>query len=74
MKVHGNARLLPRERKSMCERVRLPGWSIAEVAEAFGVSERTVFRWLARWDVGESMEDRSSAPNRTPACVVETIE
>jgi transposase InsO family protein len=78
MKVHGNARLLARQRFVMCERVRFEGWSIAEVAEAFAVSERTVFRWLVRWDAGESMEDRSSAPhrvpNRTPVRVVKTIE
>jgi transposase InsO family protein len=78
MKVHGNARLLPRQRTAMCERVRLEGWSIAEAAEAFDVSERTVFRWLVRFDAGESMLDRSSAPhhvaNRTPDRVVELIE
>jgi transposase len=78
MKVHGNARLLPRQRIAMCERVRLEGWSIAEVAEAFGVSERTVFRWLVRWDAGEPMQDRSSAPHRvpsrTPVRVVRMIE
>jgi DNA-directed RNA polymerase specialized sigma24 family protein len=48
MKVHGNARLLSRQRITMCERVRLEGWSVAEAAEAFDVSERTVFRWLVR--------------------------
>jgi hypothetical protein len=47
MKVHGNARLLPRQRFVMCERVRREGWSVSEAAEAFDVSERTVFRWLA---------------------------
>ncbi len=78
MQVHGNARLLPRQRIAICERVREEGWSVAEAAEAFDVSERTVFRWLARWDAGESMEDRSSAPHRvpsrTPARVVKMVE
>jgi transposase InsO family protein len=62
----------------MCQRVRWEGWSVAEVADAFDVSERTVFRWLVRWDAGDSMEDRSSAPhrvpNRTPTRVTKTIE
>ena len=78
MKVHGNARLLPCQRFVMCERVRLEGWSVADAAEAFAVSERTVFRWLARFDAHESMADRSSAPhnvaNRTPDVVAATIE
>lgn len=62
----------------MCERVRFEGWAVADVAEAFGVSERTVFRWLARWDAGEPMTDRSSAPRsrptRTPAAVEQLVE
>lgn len=66
MQIHGNARLLPRQRTLMCERVRHDGWSIEEVAEAFGVSTRTVFRWLCRWDAGQPMTDRSSAPTRRP--------
>ncbi len=66
MLVHGNARLLPRQRTLMCERVRLEGWSVDEAAEAFGVSTRTVFRWLCRYDAGEAMTDRSSAPGRVP--------
>lgn len=67
MQIHGNARLLPRQRALMCERVRRQGWSIPEVAEAFGVSTRTVRRWLCRWDAGQSMTDRSSAPGRRPS-------
>jgi transposase InsO family protein len=51
----------------MCERVRCDGWSIAEAAEAFDVSVRTVHRWLRRFDAGESMADRSSRPHRCPA-------
>jgi len=50
----------------MCERVRHQGWTIEEAAEGFGVSTRTVFRWLARFDGGEPMTDRSSAPKAVP--------
>ena len=66
MEVHGNARLLPRQRALLCHRVRREGWTIRSAADAFGVSERTAYRWLARFDVGESMTDRSSAPTRRP--------
>lgn len=78
MKVHGNARLLPCQRTLLCERVRLEGWTVASAAEAAGVSERTAYRWLARWDAGDPMTDRSSAPktiaNRTDDGVVALIE
>ena len=77
MKVHGNARLLPRQRQLLCERIRLEGWTVSEAAEAAGVSERTAYRWLVRWDAGEAMTDRSAAPRcrptKTPAAVEELI-
>jgi transposase InsO family protein len=69
--------LLPSQRKLLCERVRLEGWTVLEAAEAFGVSERTAYRWLARWNAGEAMTDRSAAPRsrptKTPAVVEELI-
>lgn len=78
MKVHANARLTPLGRQLMCERVRLEGWTVTAAAEAANVSERTCFRWLARYDAGEALVDRSSAAhtiaNRTPAKVEATIE
>jgi transposase InsO family protein len=78
VQIHGNARLLPCQRALMCERVRLEGWTIEEAADAAGVSTRTVFRWLARFDAGEPMTDRSSVPNdvpgRTPAETEALIE
>jgi transposase InsO family protein len=64
--VHGNARLLPWQRALICDRVRHQGWTVLEAAEAFGVSTRTVFRWLARQDAGAPMTDRSSAPGTVP--------
>jgi transposase InsO family protein len=66
MHLHGNARLTPRGRTLMCQRVRDHGWKIEEAASAAGCSERTCYRWLARYDAGEEMTDRSSAPTRRP--------
>ena len=78
MDLHGNARLTPYGRDLMCRRVRLDGWTVENAAEAAGCSERTCYRWLVRYDAGEPMTDRSSAPKsvpgRTPAEVEEVIE
>jgi transposase InsO family protein len=74
MNIHGNARLLPRQRTLMCQRVRHERWTVEEAADAFGVSARTVFRWLARFDAGEAMEDRSSAPHSVPGRTSPEVE
>lgn len=78
MGLHANARLSPLGRQLMCDRVRKENWTVAEAAHAANVSERTVYRWLARYDAGQSMLDRSSrphsSPTRTPAKVEAVIE
>jgi transposase InsO family protein len=74
VEIHGNAGLLPRQRALMCRRVREEGWTVAEAAGAAGVSERTTYRWLKRWDAGEAMTDRSSAPRRRPTRTPAEIE
>jgi transposase InsO family protein len=79
MKVHANAPLGPKGRATMVLRVVEQEWSLAEAAEAAGVSERTCSKWVARYRVeGESgLHDRSSAPksipHRTPDDLVEAI-
>jgi transposase InsO family protein len=79
MKVHANAPLGPKGRATMVLRVVEQEWSLAEAAEAAGVSERTCSKWVARYRVeGESgLRDRSSAPksipHRTPEELVEAI-
>lgn len=78
MRLHGNARLTPHGRELMCRRVRHEGWTVEEAAEAAGCSQRTCYRWLARYDAGEPLTDRSSAPKtvpgRTPPAVEAAIE
>ena len=66
MQIHGNARLLPRQRTLMCRRVREEHRPVVDVAADLGVSARTVHRWLKRFDAGEAMTDRSSRPRRSP--------
>jgi transposase InsO family protein len=79
VKLHGNARLTPVQRRLMCVRVDDEGWTVAEAADAAGISERRAYEWLRRWRDGDRvLEDRSSTPkripNRTPARVVTMIE
>jgi transposase InsO family protein len=67
VKLHGNARLTPVQRRLLVARVLEEHWTYAEVAEGFGVSERTAYRWVRRWRDGDRvLADRSSAPRRVP--------
>jgi transposase InsO family protein len=68
MKLHANARTCPKSRRLLVRRVREEGWSVMAAAEAAGISERTVYRWLRRFrDEGEAgLVDRSSVPRRIP--------
>ncbi len=72
MDLHGNARLCPFQRELMCTRVRVDGWKIVDAAVAAGCSERTAQKWLARFDAGEPMTDRSQ-PVNAPVPVGQTI-
>ena len=66
MKLHGNAALSLNGRRRMVASVLELGRSIAQAAEAAGVSERTCSKWVRRYLVeGDAgLLDRSSAPRR----------
>src|SRR5436305_5647703 len=68
MKLHGNARTCPNSRGLLVDRVLEQGWSVRSAAEAAGVTERTVYRWVARWreEGWAGLRDRSSRPHRSP--------
>jgi len=68
MNLHRNARLTPRGRRLLVERVCRQQVALAEAAEAVGISTRTASKWVARFRrEGEAgLEDRSSAPHRVP--------
>ena len=68
MQLHPNARTTPWSRAQLVRRVVVDGWSVPRVAQAFHVSPRTVFKWLARYraeGVG-GLDDRSPAPRSSP--------
>jgi transposase InsO family protein len=68
MKLHGNARTCPNSRRLLVDRVSDQSWSVAAAAQAAGISERTAYRWLARWreQGAAGLSDRSSVPRRIP--------
>jgi len=69
MQVHARAALSPIGRRRVVDRVRGQGWSVTAAAEAAGVTERTVYRWLARFRVhgASGLVDRRPVPRRVPA-------
>ncbi len=68
MDIHKNARSCPASRELLVRRVRRQGWAVAEAAGAAGLSKRTAYKWLQRYQVeGPSgLGDRSSRPHRSP--------
>jgi transposase InsO family protein len=68
MNIHKNARMTVHGRATLVDRVLRLEWPVAEAAEAAGVSERTGYKWLARYRHGgeAALADRTSAPKRSP--------
>jgi hypothetical protein len=68
MKLHANARTCLHTRLLVVRRVLEQGWTLAQAAEAAGVSVRTVSKRLRRYrEEGEqALVDRSSAPRSVP--------
>ncbi len=68
MKLHRNARSTPSSRLSLVRRVLFEGWTYAAAAKGFGVSVRTVAKWVRRFREGGvvALEDASSRPGAPP--------
>lgn len=68
MNIHENARSTPRSRATLVSRVRAQAWTVAKAAEAAGISLRTAYKWLRRYDEGgaEGLRDRSCRAHRRP--------
>jgi transposase InsO family protein len=71
MNIHPCARFTPAGRALLVRRVTQDGWTAAEAAEAAGVSPRTAYKWLGRFeDEGPTgLLDRSSRPRHSPTQV-----
>ena len=69
MQLHANARSCPLSRRLLVERIEREGWTVRQAARAAGLSERSAYRWLARWrrEGERGLLDRSSAPKRCPS-------
>lgn len=67
MKVHRNARTTPQSRALIVSRVS-KGQTAEEVADALGISRRTVQKWLARErsEGPAGLEDRTTRPRQSP--------
>ena len=75
MDIHENARTTPHSRMLMIQRLQA-GWTVANVAEALGVTPKTVRKWRDRF-AGEGaagLADRSSRPHRSPSRLDEPAE
>ncbi len=68
MRLHPNAKLTPKTRRLLADRIRKEHWPVARAARAAGVTRRTAYKWLKRFeDGGEgALQDRSSRPHRIP--------
>ncbi len=78
MNIHKNARTTPQSRAEIVRRVAAEHQPARQVAAAFGVSERTVRKWVGRARPAEGLADRSSrphgSPGQTPGELCELIE
>jgi transposase len=68
MNSHKHAGLTVRGRVLLVNRVIEQGWKVACASEAAGVSERTGYKWLARFKAegNAGLADRSSRPRNCP--------
>lgn len=71
MNIHKNARTTPQSRAMLVHRVLHEHWPVSAVAEAYGVSTRTVYKWLARFrsEGVPGLQDRRSVAHRRPHAV-----
>ena len=67
MDVHKNARTTPWSRALIAQRVHA-GESVAAVARALSICDRTAQKWVERAAVGE-LADRSCRPRRSPRAI-----
>jgi transposase InsO family protein len=73
MRVHRNAKTTLKMRQLIAMRAQ-QGWTYARIAEALGISVRTVAKWVARSRQIDGLLDGSSRPHRQPRRTVPALE
>ncbi|WP_264048475.1 IS481 family transposase [Methylobacterium flocculans] len=75
MNTHQHARMTVHGRALLVNRILVDGWRVAEAAQSAGISERSAYKWLARFRTGGvgALRDRSSAPLRPTVRVTPAI-
>lgn len=75
MNLHKHARLSPRGRALLVQRILVHGLRVEEAAHAAGVSVRTAYKWLQRFrqEGAAGLADRSSRPHRCPHATPQAI-
>ncbi|KRE89422.1 integrase [Frateuria sp. Soil773] len=75
MNLHKHARLSPRGRALLVDRILVQGLRVEEAAHAAGVSVRTAYKWLKRFrqEGPDGLVDRSSRPHRCPHATSQVI-
>jgi transposase InsO family protein len=73
MKLHGSAALSHRQRRRLVALV-LAGSIISASALTVGCSRQTASKWMGRARRGESLNDRSSRPHRSPKRTPRAVE
>lgn len=68
MDIHKNARSCPASRELLVRRILREGWGVSQAAEAAGLSKRTAYKWLRRYQAEglSGLADRSCRPHRQP--------
>jgi len=79
MNIHKNARTTPQSRAEIVRRVVILQQPARQVAAAFGISERTVRKWVVRGrpqivELGDRSSRPHGSPGQTPAELRELIE
>jgi hypothetical protein len=52
MNTHQHARMTVHGRALLVNRILVDGWRVAEAAQSAGISERSAYKWLARFRTG----------------------
>jgi transposase InsO family protein len=61
-------------RTAFVHAVRTAGRSVSQAAHDFGISRKTAYKWLARFDQQRPLADASRTPHRSPARTAPELE